>query len=442
VVFSRRASAEKDGRPEKKPIDFVLPSVAKACVIACLVLELLSGCERLSLSPRAAVAANEYPGKEAAISPIGRCSGSAMVCEAPAMESSTLDQVQRRMGAKDDEHALLQEAIATIDRRYYDIKNAEGASASSQAHTYNGMAVDQLRTALDARKLTSREATYKEIRKIVKGLGDKYARFIPPTEAASLTKYDVSSIGLVLIRQDGALIVAADAYPRSAAAAAGIKRGDRVLSIITANAPPGKAKELSLHSLSANDAALALASEARMGSFDLRLQRPSRASAPASAASDDVLDVTVQIPATAQKRDGGVPWLEWRQNAGKSLRTVSAEVLAMEEGRAGGGGGGKGEVIKIREFAATTAREVEEALLLCDNEAVLGDERTEGKGGGGEMDGERVRDGEGARGCRFVALDLRGNRGGLLEGAVRLICCRVRASEREGGREKWRGAER
>ena len=183
---------------------FVWPSVPKICVIACLLLGLVSECGRPSMSPRAAVAVDLYLGKEAAISPIGRCSGSAMACEAPATSPSTLDQEQRKVyaeGAADEEHALLREVISTIDRHYYDIKNEEGASTSSRAHVYNGMAVDQLRAALDARKLTSREATYKEIRKIVSSLGDKYSRFIPQSEAASLTKYDVSSIGLVLIRQ-------------------------------------------------------------------------------------------------------------------------------------------------------------------------------------------------------------------------------------------------
>jgi len=186
---------------------FVWPSVPKICVcmhIACLLLGLASEYARPSMSPRAAVAADLYLVKEAAISPIGRCSGSAMVCEAPATSLSTLDLEQRKVdteGAADEEHALLREVISTIDRHYYDIKNEEGASTSSRAHVYNGMAVDQLREALDARKLTSREATYKEIRKIVSRLGDKYSRFIPQSEAASLTKYDVSSIGLVLIRQ-------------------------------------------------------------------------------------------------------------------------------------------------------------------------------------------------------------------------------------------------
>jgi hypothetical protein len=112
-------------------------------------------------------------------------------------------------------------------------------------------------------------------------------------------------------------------------------------------------------------------------------------------------------------------------------------MVAMGE-LGGGRGRGRGEVIKISEFAASTAKEVEEALLLCDSATVLGD-----RGAGG---GTREREGEGEGGggsgsCEFVVIDLRGNRGGLLEGAVGLkdcVCCRekARARKRESERQE------
>jgi C-terminal processing protease CtpA/Prc len=113
--------------------------------------------------------------------------------------------------------------------------------------------------------------------------------------------------------------------------------------------------------------------------------------------------------------------------------------------RGGGRGRGRGEVIKISEFAASTAKEVEEALLLCDSATALGDRGT-GEGGTREREGQ----GEGGGGCKFVVIDLRGNRGGLLEGAVGLkdcVCCeresarrRERARVRASAREKRKSA--
>ena len=68
----------------------------------------------------------------------------------------------------DNEHALVREALDVIDNYYYDSRNDNGASDSSLSHTYNGIQVVDIQAAEDARKLASREASYKEIRKIIK----------------------------------------------------------------------------------------------------------------------------------------------------------------------------------------------------------------------------------------------------------------------------------
>jgi hypothetical protein len=101
-----------------------------------------------------------------------------MVCEAPGAQSKKYDSSGLGAGALDAEHALLREVLAIIDRYYYDLKNDQGAAASAQAHTYNGNALADMRAKIDARKLPSRDATYKEIRQIIRRLDDKYSRFL------------------------------------------------------------------------------------------------------------------------------------------------------------------------------------------------------------------------------------------------------------------------
>jgi len=166
----------------------------RACLFVCVFLLGLVFDSGLPFSAIAAhrllpppVAAAEYSsadrGAQAAISPIGRCSGSAMVCQVPGTLSaqSAPDHADAipstsilHVPSFDEEHALVYEVLSTIDRHFYDLKNDEGAAASSVTHTYNGMAVEEVRaTTLQTRKLPSRQATYKEIRKLVKGLGDR-----------------------------------------------------------------------------------------------------------------------------------------------------------------------------------------------------------------------------------------------------------------------------
>jgi len=102
-----------------------------------------------------------------------------MVCEAPGEQSKKFDS--SGLGQLEDldaEHALVREVLDIIDRYYYDLKNDQGAAASAQAHTYNGNALADMRAKIDARKLPSRDATYKEIRQIIRRLDDKYSRFL------------------------------------------------------------------------------------------------------------------------------------------------------------------------------------------------------------------------------------------------------------------------
>jgi hypothetical protein len=249
--------------------------MARACFVGCVLALGLAELPVLSLReppllPRSAVAA-ELPSKGAGvknnvgiagISTIGRCSGSAMMCAAP--DTPTFKSHDGKGAGADAEHALLHEALDTIDHYFYDLKSDKGVAAAASAHTYNGADIAKLREAFDARKFVSRDATYKEIRNLVAKLGDKYSRFLPQKEAWSLQKYDVSGIGLVLISEDHKLFVAADPFPESPAALAGVARGDRVVSLLRGPLEDGEEREkVPLETLSANDAAALLDSEFR-----------------------------------------------------------------------------------------------------------------------------------------------------------------------------------
>ena len=180
-----RISCKPRGKERSTP-ESLKSTFGRTCFVTCaLALSLyFQGpcCNILGLSPLVASAENllyKGPGeKEAIISAIGRCSGSAMVCEAPGAQSKKYDSSGLGAGALDSEHAFFREVLEIIDRYYYDLKNEQGAAASAQAHTYNGNALADMSATIDARKLPSRDATYKEIRQIIRRLDDKYSRFL------------------------------------------------------------------------------------------------------------------------------------------------------------------------------------------------------------------------------------------------------------------------
>jgi hypothetical protein len=125
---------------------------------------------------------------ELSVSTIGRCSGSAMMCEAPAANARKFMEPQSFLNV-DGEHLLVHELLDIIDGAFYDLRNEEGGPADSSAsHTYNGRSVAELREEADSRKFNSRDATYKEMRRIVSKLGDKYSRFLSQSEAEYLKK--------------------------------------------------------------------------------------------------------------------------------------------------------------------------------------------------------------------------------------------------------------
>ncbi|EKX33953.1 hypothetical protein GUITHDRAFT_147575 [Guillardia theta CCMP2712] len=141
---------------------------------------------------------------------------------APAEESKDM---------KDAEHALLFEAMDVVDRHFIDLSNKEGVARSSELHEYNSVSWEGLKKELEEKKLENRKETYKEIKKVLKKLGDRYTRFLPPSEFVKLTKYDATGVGLAVNQDEQGLLIGYPPLAGSTAADAGVQKGDRLVSI-------------------------------------------------------------------------------------------------------------------------------------------------------------------------------------------------------------------
>lgn len=131
----------------------------------------------------------------------------------------------------DPEHALLNEAMGLVEDHFLDLSNKDGVVDSVNKHTYNGVLWPELKSEMDATKLRDRGATHNKIKKVLSKLGDRYTRFLQPKDFAKLTKYDVTGVGVLLVEKNSNLYVGAPPLAGSAAEAAGIKKGDRVVEI-------------------------------------------------------------------------------------------------------------------------------------------------------------------------------------------------------------------
>lgn len=114
----------------------------------------------------------------------------------------------------DEEHVLADEAWQLVNKYFI-------------SPSFNGVDWDAERRALAFTSMPSRKATYAALRKSFSKLSDRYTRLLSPSEMDKLRRFDVSGVGLLLTADArGELVVAADPPRGSAAAQAGIVRGD------------------------------------------------------------------------------------------------------------------------------------------------------------------------------------------------------------------------
>nr|WOE55323.1 PhF00086.1 [Neoporphyra haitanensis] len=119
--------------------------------------------------------------------------------------------------APDKEHALLEEVWSLIDRYYLTLRDAPAWA-------------DQRRKAASTPLGGSRTATYAAARRMLKTLGDPYTRLLTPDGMAALSKYDVTGLGLMLLPTKGGGADADAAAPPPVAAAAAANSGSKAVS--------------------------------------------------------------------------------------------------------------------------------------------------------------------------------------------------------------------
>jgi len=209
--------------------------------------------------------------------------------------------------------------------------------------TFNGMDLDKQLRRLDERGPLGEKQALEVSTKLVRGLGDRFSRVLPPTQAEKLGKYDVTGVGInLVIADDGKVQVGAVPPADSDASQLGVAFGDVVLSI---NGHSAKG----------------------MTSFDAL-----------EAIQGDAEIVTLRLKPAA----GGAERDVSLRKAFQTKNPVSFKLVKADD-KTGTG------YIKLSEFNAQCKRRVREAIAKLEG-----------------------------MGARRLVLDLRGNGGGVLDGAL------------------------
>ncbi|PXF47815.1 Carboxyl-terminal-processing peptidase 1, chloroplastic [Gracilariopsis chorda] len=134
----------------------------------------------------------------------------------PALPSRAIPVLDN---TRDTEHELVEQAWKIVNDYYLD-------------PSFNHLDwQSQLETLLNS-PFPDRSSTYKALRRAVAKLEDRYTRVLDPRQMEVLRKFDVSGVGLLLSNDaSGRLVVATEPAKNTAAAKAGVKRGDQVLAV-------------------------------------------------------------------------------------------------------------------------------------------------------------------------------------------------------------------
>lgn len=149
--------------------------------------------------------------------PLGR-----LTWAAPASAPSTTDSNPKRLGAnlQNSPKAVVDEVWQFVDQYYVDPK-------------FNQLNWSAIRTSLLSQRYSSPQAAYQQIRNTLAQLNDPYTRFLDPKEYGQLANKTIGEqrgVGIDLTLK-GEILSVSRVEPNSVAAKAGVKLGDRVLSI-------------------------------------------------------------------------------------------------------------------------------------------------------------------------------------------------------------------
>jgi C-terminal processing protease CtpA/Prc len=130
----------------------------------------------------------------------------ATLCGVVLSTSPAASQELPQVTAADANHAIVKEALTVVEEHFIDLKNPKGVADSSTRQVFNGVDWKALEAAEAEKALKDRGASYTEIASALKKLGDKYTRFVKPSDFAKLTKYDVTGVGVLIVEKDGRLV--------------------------------------------------------------------------------------------------------------------------------------------------------------------------------------------------------------------------------------------
>ena len=135
-----------------------------------------------------------------------RMAALATLCGVVLSTSPAASQELPQVTAADANHAIVKEALTVVEEHFIDLKNPKGVADSSTRQVFNGVDWKALEAAEAEKALKDRGASYTEIANALKKLGDKYTRFVKPSDFAKLTKYDVTGVGVLIVEKDGRLV--------------------------------------------------------------------------------------------------------------------------------------------------------------------------------------------------------------------------------------------
>lgn len=206
-----------------------------------------------------------------------------------------------RASLQDSPKAVLDEAWQIVNREYVDT-------------TFNNTDWQAVRQELLSKDYASQKAAYDALRAALQRLNDPYTRFMDPQQYQALTSQtsgELSGVGIRLKSEETTRhLVVVEPIPNSPAAAAGIRVGDRILSINGKTTDGITVEDASALIRGEAGTAVTLRIDRGQGGFDVPLTR----------ARIELPTVRYSLQQEGSRRVGYIRLAEFSSHAGEQMR--------------------------------------------------------------------------------------------------------------------------